>query len=136
MYVLYVQLMPYYVAYFIMLPGWCFPNQATMVPHNIDTRLEKMLDMYCLIDDPDCPTAGRHHEMGRAEINKSEDAVQRTIAICSLTSPFLLLDKDHLYSLTSGARTAAELELFDIICAETAGKTATKRFIQERFVNV
>ena len=39
-----------------------------------------MLEMSCLIDDPDCPKAGKHRELERAEIKKSEDAVQCTIA--------------------------------------------------------
>ena len=34
---------------------------------------EKMLDLCGLIDDPDCPKAGKHRELERAE--KSEDAV-------------------------------------------------------------
>ena len=44
---------------------------------------EKMLDMCGLIDDPDCPKAGKHRELERAEIKKSEDAVQRTMSAVS-----------------------------------------------------
>ena len=33
---------------------------------------EKMLEMCCLIDDPDCPKAGKHHELERAEIKMSQ----------------------------------------------------------------
>ena len=40
---------------------------------------QKMLEMVGLIDDPDSPKAGKHCELERAEISKSEDAVQRTI---------------------------------------------------------
>lgn len=66
---------------------------------------EKMLEMCGLIDDPDCPKAGKHRELERAEIKKSEQAVKRTMsAICNFTNPFSLVDKDHLYSLASGAR--------------------------------
>lgn len=44
---------------------------------------EKMLDMCGLIDDPDCPKVGKHRELERAEIKKSEDAVQRTMSAVS-----------------------------------------------------
>ena len=94
-----------------------------------------MLEMCCLIDDPDYPKAGKHRELERAEIKKSEDAVQRTIAaICNFTNPFLLADKDHLYSLASGALASSDVE-FDVLRAEKAGKEAKEAFIQERFVN-
>ncbi|XP_068234747.1 uncharacterized protein [Palaemon carinicauda] len=93
-----------------------------------------MLEMCCLIDDPDCPKAGKHRELEKEEIKKSEDAVQRTIAaIRSFTNPFSLADKDHLYSLASGA-PASEVEL-DVLRAKKAGKEAKEAFIQERFVN-
>ena len=96
---------------------------------------EKMLEMCCLIDDPDCPKAGKHRELERAEIKKSEDAVQHTIAaICNFTNPFLLANKDHLYSLASGAPASSDVE-FDVLRAEKAGKEAKEAFIQERFVN-
>jgi len=85
---------------------------------------EKMLEMCCLIDDPDCPKAGKHRELERAEIKKSEDAVQRTIAaIRNFTNPFSLADKDHLYSLASGAPASSEVE-FDVLRAAKAGKEA------------
>ncbi|XP_015768310.1 PREDICTED: uncharacterized protein LOC107346954 [Acropora digitifera] len=65
---------------------------------------EKMLDMCGLIDDPDCPKAGKHRELERAEIKKSQYAVQRTVsAVRNFTNPFSIPDKDHLYSLASGA---------------------------------
>lgn len=96
---------------------------------------EKMLDMCGLIDDPDCPKAGKHRELERAEIKKSEAAVQRTIsAICNFTNPFSLVDKDHLYSLASGAPASLEVEL-DVLNAEAAGKEAKEAFIRDRFVN-
>lgn len=96
---------------------------------------EKMLEMCGLIDDPDCPKAGKHRELERAEIKKSEDAVQRTIsAIRNFTNPFSLVDKDHLYSLASGAPVSSEVEL-DVLRAEAAGKEAKELFIRERFVN-
>ena len=87
-----------------------------------------------LIDDPDCPKAGKHRELERAEIKKSEKAVQRTIsAIRNFTNPFEVVDKDHLYNLASGAPASPEVEK-DVLDAEAAGKRAKDRFIQERFV--
>ena len=80
---------------------------------------EKMLDMCGLIHDPDCPKAGKHCELERAEIKKSEDAVQGTMsAVRNFTNPFSIPDEDHLYSL-----------------AEALGKEAKNAFIQDRFVN-
>ena len=96
---------------------------------------EKMLEMCGLIDDPDCPKAGKHRELERAEIKKSEDAVQRTIsAIRNFTNPFSSVDKDHLYSLASGAPVSPEVEV-DVLRAEASGKEAKELFIRDRFVN-
>ena len=75
-----------------------------------------------LIDDPDCPKAGKHRELERAEIKKSEDAVQRTMsAVRNFTNPFSIPDKDHLYSLASGAPVSVEVEI-DVLRAEALGK--------------
>ena len=96
---------------------------------------EKMLEMCGLIDDSDCPKARKHCELEKAEINKSEDAVKRTItAIRNFTNPFSIVDKDHLYSLASGAPASSEVEL-DVLRAETAGKEAKETFIRDRFVS-
>ena len=70
---------------------------------------ENMLEMCGLLDDPECPKAGRHRERERAEIKKSEEVVTRTItSIESFTNPFNVADKDHLYSLASGAPVPPE----------------------------
>ena len=70
-----------------------------------------MLEMCGLVDHPDCPKGGKHHELERDEIKKSEEAVQRTMtAICNFTNSFSLADKDHLYSLASGAPASPEEE--------------------------
>ena len=96
---------------------------------------EKMLEMCGLINDPDCPKAGKHRELERAEIKKSEQAVQRTIsAIRNFTNPFTLVDKGHLYSLSSGAPVSPEVEL-DVLRAEATGKEAKDVFIRDRLVN-
>ncbi|XP_072029165.1 uncharacterized protein [Amphiura filiformis] len=95
---------------------------------------EKMLEMCGLIDDPDCPKAGKHRELERAEIKKSEDAVQRTItAIRNFVNPFSLVDKDRLYILASGAPVSPEVE-FDVLRAEAVGKEAKEAFIQDRLM--
>jgi len=96
---------------------------------------EKMLETCGLVDDPDCPKAGKHRELEKAEIKKSEEAVQRTMsAIRNFTNPFSLVDKDHLYSIASGAPVPPEAEI-DVLRAEAVGKEAKETFIRERFVN-
>ena len=94
---------------------------------------EKMLEMCGLIDDTDCPKAGKHRELERAEIQKSEEAVQRTItAILCFTNPFCISDKDRLYNISSGAPVSPEVET-DILEAEMVGKAAKETFIRDRF---
>ena len=94
---------------------------------------EKILDMCDLINDPDCPKGGRHRELEAAEIRKSEAAVQRAItSIHSFSNPFIIPNKDKLYSLASGAAASHEVEI-DVLRAEAAGKTAKKEFIEKRF---
>ncbi|KAK3700755.1 hypothetical protein QZH41_010937 [Actinostola sp. cb2023] len=110
-----------------------------MVPYKYtSTRaqyFEKMLETCGLVDDPDCPKAGKHRELEKAEIKKSEEAVQRTMsAIRNFTNPFSLVDKDHLYSIASGAPVPPEAEM-DVLRAEAVGKEAKETFIRERFVN-
>lgn len=87
---------------------------------------KKMLEICGLMDDPDRPKAGKHGKLERAEIRKSEEAAQcTTFAIRNFTNPFSLVDKDHLYSVASGA---PEVEL-DVLHAEAAGKEAKEMFI-------
>ena len=88
-----------------------------------------------LIDDPECPKAGKHRKLEAAEIKKSEEAVQRTLtAIKTFTDPFSITDKDRLYNITSGAPVSPEVEI-DVLRADTAGKEAKKTFISNRFQN-
>ena len=92
-----------------------------------------MLEMCGLLNDPECPKAGRHRELERAEIKKSEEAVTRTItAIGSFKNPFNVTDKNHLCSLASGAPVSPETEL-DILQTEQIGKEAKEKFVKERF---
>ena len=54
---------------------------------------EKMLEMCRLIDDPECPKKGQHRELERAEIRKSEAAIQKALsAIGSFMNPFEVPD--------------------------------------------
>ena len=46
-----------------------------------------MLDMCGLSEDSDGPRAGKHRELERTEIQKSEDAVQRTILVIQNFTP-------------------------------------------------
>lgn len=55
-------------------------------------------------------------------------------AIRNFTNPFSWVDKDHLYSLASGAPASPEMEL-DVLHAEAAGKEAKEVFIRDRFAN-
>lgn len=91
---------------------------------------EKMLEICGLLDDPDCPTFGRHRELERASIRKSEEAVQKVLtAIKAFTNPFAIPDKERLYSLASGALVPIEVEV-DVLRAEAAGKQAKENFIK------
>ena len=88
-----------------------------------------------LIDDPECPKAGKHRELEKAEIQNCEEAVQHTISsIRNFSNPFSSTDRDHLYSLASGAPMSPEVEL-DVLRAEAAGKEAKETFIRDRFIN-
>ena len=55
-------------------------------------------------------------------------------AIRNFTNPFTLVDKDHLYCLSSGAPASPEVEA-DVLRAEAAGKEAKDKFIQIRMKN-
>ncbi|XP_068200377.1 uncharacterized protein [Palaemon carinicauda] len=81
------------------------------------------------LDDPDCPRAGRYRELEKAEIKKSEKAVQRFItAVRNFTNPFTIPDKDRLYSLASGSPTSKDVER-DVLEADAVGKAAKADFI-------
>ena len=82
---------------------------------------KRMLEMCGLIDDPECPKAGKHRKLEAAEIKKSEEAVQRTLtAIKTFNDPFAITGKDRLYNITSGA-PVSPVEI-DVLRADTAGK--------------
>ena len=75
-----------------------------------------------LIDDPDCPKAGKHRELEKADMKKSEAAVQKTIeAIKRFNNNYQkAYDKDKLYSLASGCPVAPEV-VEDVLNAEKIG---------------
>ncbi|XP_068228658.1 uncharacterized protein [Palaemon carinicauda] len=102
---------------------WCRTTSTRAQFH------EKTLEMAGLLDDPDCPRAGRHRELEKAEIKKSEKAVQRVItAVRNFTNPFTIPDKDRLYSLASGSPTSKDVER-DVLEADAVGKAAKADFI-------
>jgi hypothetical protein len=88
------------------------------------------LEMVDLIDDPDIPRKGRHRELEKAAIKKSENAIQRVqTAIVNFSNPFTIADKERLYCLASGAAVTMDVEK-DVLRAEAAGKAAKANFIQ------
>ena len=53
-------------------------------------------------DDPQCPKAGRHRELEKAEIRKSEKAAQNVLtAVTSFINPFNIDDEGRLFSLAT-----------------------------------
>lgn len=96
---------------------------------------ELTLEACGMIDDPDIPKAGKHRELEKADIAKSEQAVQDTIsAIKSFTDPFSVPDKEQLYCLASGAPVAKDIEV-DVLQAEARGRQAKEKFIRDRFMS-
>ncbi|KAJ7372661.1 hypothetical protein OS493_017933 [Desmophyllum pertusum] len=90
---------------------------------------ERTLEMVDLITDPDNPRTGRHRELEKAEITKSEQAILRVIdAVKNFTDPFTIVAKDRLYCLASGAPVPLDAEA-DVLRAETVGKAAKSDFI-------
>lgn len=92
---------------------------------------EKTLEMADLITDPDNPRSGRHRELEKAEISKSEQAVVRVIDAVknlSFTNPFTIADKEQLYCLASGAPVPLDVQT-DVLQAEAIGKDAKGDFV-------
>lgn len=93
-----------------------------------------------IVDDPECPEAGKHRDREKANIKKSEDAVQRTeAAIHSFLNPFWIpapedpVD-DRLYSLHSGALVLLEVEV-DVMRADSLDEQEKQDFINQRLKN-
>ena len=77
--------------------------------------------MVDIINDPDCPRAGRHRELEKAEVKKCEESVQRILAaVRNFTDPFTVVDMNRLYSLTYSAPVPMEFEK-DMLRAEALG---------------
>lgn len=86
--------------------------------------------MVDLLADPDRPRNGRHRELEKAEIKKSEDAVQRVLtAVKNFTNPFAIADKDRLYCIASGAPIPIDVEM-DVLQADAVGKAAKADFLK------
>ena len=86
---------------------------------------EKKLEMVDVISDPDCPRSGRHRELEKAEVKKSEEPVQRVLAVIrNFTIHFTVVDKNRLYSLASCAPVDK-----DVLRTEAVGMAAKADFI-------
>ena len=90
----------------------------TLHPQSLSTTsiqasfYEKTLELVDIINDPDCPGAGRHRELEKAEIKKCEESVQRVLAaVRNFANPFTVADKNRFYSLTSSAHVPMEVEM-------------------------
>lgn len=84
-------------------------------------------------NSPDSFRSGIHRELEKAEIAKSEDAVQRvmqTFTSCFM-NPWCVPDKSRLYNIASGAPVTPEVEV-DVLRADALGKEMKNRFIKER----
>ena len=82
-----------------------------------------------MIDDPECPKSGKHHEVDASQIKKSECAVKKVMeAISHFTNLWKIPNKKRLYCLSSGAPIPQEIEV-DILRADELGKTLKSTFI-------
>ena len=96
---------------------------------------EEMLEMCEMIDDPECPKSGKHHEVDASQIKKSECAVKKVMeAISHFTNLWKIPNKKRLYCLSSGAPIPQEIEV-DILRADELGKTLKSTFIQEQLIH-
>ena len=101
---------------------------------------EKLLEMCDMVDDPECPKAGKHRDLEKANIKKSEEAVQRAeSAIRCFKNPFRIPvpedpAEDRLYALQSGAPVPLEVEV-DVMRADALGKQEKLKFIEQRLKN-
>ena len=85
-----------------------------------------------MINDPECPTAGKHRDLDTAQVRKSERAIQNVMtAISYFTNPWRTPNKEKLFSLASGTPVPADVEV-DVFQADTVGKTLKEDFIQNR----
>lgn len=81
------------------------------------------------------PKAGKHHGLERLRSRSPRRQVSvPSSAICNFAYPFSFVDKNHLYSMVSGAPFSPEVKL-DLLHAEVAGKEAIEVFISVSFVN-
>ena len=68
--------------------------------------------MVDVLNDTDCPKAGRHRELEKADVKKREESVQRVLtAFRNFTNPFTIADMNRLYSLASGVPTEVEMDV-------------------------
>ena len=78
---------------------------------------------------PDSLKEGKHRDLHRSNVRKSEMAVQKILsAINSFINPWRIADKTKLYSLSSGYPMPELIEK-DILGAESLGKSLKDEFI-------
>ena len=77
--------------------------------------------MVDIINDPDCPRAGKHRKLEKAEAKQGEESVQRVFAaVRNFTNPFTVADKNRFNSLASGAPVPMEVDM-DVLRTEAMG---------------
>ena len=73
---------------------------------------ERMLDVCGMINDPECPTSGKHRDHEAAQVRKSERAIQNVMAAIShFTNLWRTSNKEKLFSFASGAPVPADVEV-------------------------
>ena len=84
---------------------WCITTSARARCY------EQLLDLCGMVNDPELPKSGKHRELDRSQIRKSEEAVQKVMAaIHNFTNPWTIANKDRLYSVASGAPGSPEIK--------------------------
>ena len=84
---------------------WCRTKSTRAQYH------EKLLEMFVLVSNLDCPMKRKHRELEKTEIEISEKAVTRfATAIKNFTDPFEVADKRKLYNLASGTPLPLDME--------------------------
>ena len=85
---------------------------------------------------PDSYRAGKYRETLPSQIKNSELTISNTLsAILSFINPFFIVEKDKLFSLSSGAAVTSNIEN-DLLQAELSGQREKEKFINESFQNI
>ena len=92
--------------------------QKWWVLHNLHMAqfYEKTLKMVDLFNVPDCQREGRHCGLEKAEVKKSEEAVQRVLTAVRIFTNSFIVDKERI-CLASGAPVPTDIEM-DVLWAK------------------